>query len=390
MSAETQPNNRPAARSQRQPTLDEHLRAWGLRHAPFAATAAPADKSMELHTTPAHRQIRYLLDTTAALRGVMTLTGSPGTGKSTLIKSWIAGLEPKRFLPLLITQSSLSATGVLETLLSKLGEPPGFKRSTNLLRLEKHLADLDPITLVLVLDDSQNYPAAALEEIRLLLGWGGRARSAFALILLGDEYLLGSLRLSVQRALFSRISASATLHALSPETIPAYLAWHVSRAGLEADVFAPAAIDLLAQASEGNPRTLGLLAQAAWLAAAIENQFTIQPAHVHTALRQVPSAKAKSPKLDPCKEGPVQRPSGPCAGPVLAPPILRSECANPRSDCEKSPRSSTVYLATFPRVFRDEEQKCSLEAGGASVESVDFAKICDLSVKRRLGDSVTR
>ena len=37
---------------------------------------------------------------------------------------------------------------------------------------------------------------------------GERHRSAFALILLGDDYLLGSLRLSIQRALFSRISAA--------------------------------------------------------------------------------------------------------------------------------------------------------------------------------------
>ena len=59
----------------------------------------------------------------------------------------------------------------------------------------------------------------------MLLGLGGRARSAFALILLGDEYLLGSLRLSVQRALFSRVSAAATLSALSRQDSPAYLNW---------------------------------------------------------------------------------------------------------------------------------------------------------------------
>jgi type II secretory pathway predicted ATPase ExeA len=289
MPAEPAPNNKLSMRSERQPTLEDHLRAWGLRHAPFAQV----DKPNELYPTSAQREILTLLDTTAALRGVMTLTGSPGTGKSTLIKNWLAGLEPKRFLPLLVTQSSLSATGVLETLLSKLGEPPGFKRSTNLLRLEKHLGELDPVTLVLVLDDAQNYPGAALEEIRLLLGLGGRARSAFALVLLGDEYLLGSLRLSVQRALFSRISASASTMALPPEDIPAYLGWHISRAGLDRDVFDPAAIDLLTQASEGNPRTIGLLAQAAWLAAATHNAFTIQAEHVHIALRQVPAAKAK-------------------------------------------------------------------------------------------------
>lgn len=279
----------PASRAAKTPALDDLLRAWGLRRTPFASE----DKTSELFATPTHRETLSLLDTTAALRGVMMLTGTPGTGKSTLIKSWLAGLEPKRFLPLLITQSSLSATGVLEVLLAKLGERARFKRSTNLLLLEKHLADLEPVTLVLVLDDAQNYPGPALEELRLLLGLGGRHRSAFALIMLGDDYLLGSLRLSVQRALFSRISAASTLAALPREDIAAYLDWHVSRAGLDRDIFAPAAVDLLAEASEGNPRTLGLLAQAAWLCAARQNTLTIEADHIHAALRQVPAANAK-------------------------------------------------------------------------------------------------
>ena len=96
---------------------------------------------------------------------------------SSLLKSWLHSLEPKRHLSLLITQSSLSAAGVLEMILAKLGETPRFKRSANLLALEAHLAQLDPLTLVLVLDDAQNYPAPALEEIRLLLGLGGARRT---------------------------------------------------------------------------------------------------------------------------------------------------------------------------------------------------------------------
>jgi len=203
------------------------------------------------------------------------------------------GLEPKRYLPRLITQSSLSAAGVLEILLAKLGERPRFKRSTNLLALEKHLADIEPTTPVLGLDDAQNYPSTALEELRMLLALGGRARSAFALILLGDDYLLGSLRLSIQRALFSRISAAHQLHPLPREDIASYLNRHISRAGLDREIFAPAAIDLLAEASEGNPRALNLLAQAAWLASARAGGSDIEPAHVHAALRQVPVGTAK-------------------------------------------------------------------------------------------------
>ena len=281
----------PPPQQQRPHALEDLLRVWGLHRTPFS----PDEKSAQLFAAGCHREALELLHTTAALRGLMLLTGPPGTGKSTLLKSWIASLEPKRFLPLLITHSNLSATGVLEILLSKLGERPRFKRSSNLLLLEKHLAELEPVTLVLILDDAQNYPAPALEEIRLFLGTGGRRRSAMAMILLGDDYLLGSLRLSVQRALFTRISATARLIELPRQDIPAYLHWHISRAGLEREIFDPAATDLLAEASEGNPRILGLLAQAAWIAAARSDSLTIQPEHIHKALHQVPAASAKIP-----------------------------------------------------------------------------------------------
>ena len=136
----------PSRQAKTPASVDDLLRAWGLRRAPFAAD----EKSRGIFASASHSEALTFMDTTAALRGVMLLTGPPGSGKSTVLKSWMTTLEPKRFLPLLITQASLSVTGVLEIILAKLGERPRFKRSTNLLVLEKHLAELDPVTLDLL------------------------------------------------------------------------------------------------------------------------------------------------------------------------------------------------------------------------------------------------
>ncbi len=48
------------------------------------------------------------------------------------------------------------------------------------------------------------------------------------------------------------------------------------------------ALELLASASAGLPRSLCLLARAAWIAAATANVQKIAAAHVQTALEQVP------------------------------------------------------------------------------------------------------
>ena len=55
----------------------------------------------------------------------------------------------------------------------------------------------------------------------------------------------------------------------------------------------PLAIDLLAEASEAIPRTLNLLAQSAWFIAARAAASSIDPDHIHQAIKLVPSAHAK-------------------------------------------------------------------------------------------------
>ena len=53
----------------------------------------------------------------------------------------------------------------------------------------------------------------------------------------------------------------------------------------------PAAMDLLATASEGLPRTINLLARAAWIEAGKAKAMSITPEHVQPALRLVPTAR---------------------------------------------------------------------------------------------------
>ena len=60
--------------------------------------------------------------------------------------------------------------------------------------------------------------------------------------------------------------------------------------GLERPCFQPAALDLLASASQGLPRLLGLLARSAWIAAAQAQTTTIGPEQVQLALELVPAA----------------------------------------------------------------------------------------------------
>jgi type II secretory pathway predicted ATPase ExeA len=134
----------------------------------------------------------------------------------------------------------------------------------------------------------KNYSQPSLEEVRLLLGLNLPEQPAFALVLIGDEYLLSSLKLRNQRALYSRLACQLSLAPWTSAQCAQYLSAALSAVGLSASAIEPAALELLASASAGLPRSLCLLARAAWIAAATEQAQKILAAHVQLAIQQVP------------------------------------------------------------------------------------------------------
>jgi type II secretory pathway predicted ATPase ExeA len=270
------------------PLLAAALRHWGARAVPF--TENPGSNPF---LSPDWEQALRLLNQTAALRSLMLLVGDNGVGKSALVAHWLERLEPKAYLPLVITHATLSGSGLLAVLLRKLGQPASLIRSRNLARLEDALKELGRLTPVLVLDEAQLYPPGALDEMRLLLGLNLARQPTFALVLVGDLYLQDTLRLQQHKALYSRISAHCQLPLLERAQIEPYLTHGWRQVGLDRPCLSPAALDLLAGASNGNPRLLNLLARAAWIAAAQAGVNTIGPEQVQTALNLVPSARDK-------------------------------------------------------------------------------------------------
>ena len=264
--------------------LDRYARSWG-------ATAIPFGPLSDTQWIPIASQQRAwsLLDQTAALRGVMLLSGGNGMGKSSLVGRWVRQLETRLYTPVNLTQATLSSSGLLATLARSLGKRGSIRRERNLDELSSYLSEHERQTLLIVMDDAQNATHAALEELRLLLGLNLPSQPTFALILIGDEYLLGQLQLRNHRALCSRLSAH---HLLSPwtfEDIQGYLTTALEAVGIHrAQVFEPAAVDLLVRATAGVPRSVCLLARAAWLEAARADLRDINAQILQQALEQVP------------------------------------------------------------------------------------------------------
>jgi type II secretory pathway predicted ATPase ExeA len=219
----------------------------------------------------------------------MLLSGGNGLGKSSLASRWVRQLETRLYTPVNLTQATLSSSGLLAALARSLGKRGSIRRERNLDELSSYLSEHERQTLVIVMDDAQNSTHGTLEELRLLLGLNLPTQPTFALILIGDEYLLGQLQLRNHRALCSRLSAHHMLSPWTLEEIQTYLTKGLEAVGINrSKVFEPAAVDLLVRASAGVPRSVCLLARAAWLEAARAELREINAQTMQLAMDQVP------------------------------------------------------------------------------------------------------
>lgn len=264
--------------------LDRYVRSWGATAVPFGPLS-----DTQWVAIPAQQRALTLLDQTAALRGVMLLSGGNGMGKSSLVGRWVRRLESRLYTPINLTQATLSGSGLLASLARGLGKRGSMRRERNLDELSSYLSEHERQTLLIIMDDAQNATHSTLEELRLLLGLNLPSQPTFALILVGDEYLLGQLQMRNHRALCSRLSAHHLLSPWTLEEIQTYLTTGFEAVGIHrSKVFEPAAVDLLVRATAGVPRSVCLLARAAWLEAARAEVSEINAQTLQLAMEQVP------------------------------------------------------------------------------------------------------
>jgi type II secretory pathway predicted ATPase ExeA len=269
------------------PDLDLSLlaRQWGATALPFGELTPQAWLE-----SPQQQRVLALLNQTATLRSVMLLAGPNGVGKSALIGRWLSRLDRRLFCPLVFTHASLSGCGLLSALASKLGKAATFRREANLALIEAALCELNKVVPLIILDEAQSFSYGSLEEVRLLLGLNLAEPPAFGLVLIGDEYLLGTLRLRQHRSLFSRIACHMSLSPWTAPLMAQYVQQSFAAVGINREVIEPAAMNLLTSASSGLARSLCLLCRAAWIHAASAGAQRIEPTHVQAAIDQVPFA----------------------------------------------------------------------------------------------------
>ena len=239
---------------------------YGFRESPFTITPNPRFLFMSDHHREAFAHLIYAVENRA---GFVELTGEVGTGKTTLLRTFLNRLESEGHRTALIFNPCLSSLELLKSVNREFGlEWETGSRMDLLQVLNNFLLEQKSAgrSVVLVMDEAQNLPSEVLEQIRLISNLETETDKLIQIVLSGQPELLSVLAREELRQLNQRITVRYHLHPMNFESTRRYIDHRMELAGCyRAAQFSVPALKRIFRFSGGVPRLVNVVCDRALL-----------------------------------------------------------------------------------------------------------------------------
>jgi putative secretion ATPase (PEP-CTERM system associated) len=250
---------------------------YGLAERPFQLTP---DARYWFESRTHKKAMAYLGYGLAQGEGFIVITGEIGAGKSTLVAHLMATIDRERLNAISLVSTQVEGDDMLRLAAQGLGlETGGVAKAQLLDRIEQRLREEDSKgkRTLLVVDEAQNLPVSALEELRMLSNFTSQGRALIQIFLLGQPEFRD--RVAAEDSLEQlrqRVIASHHLDAMEANEVEPYMVHRLAVAGWQGRPgFEPDAFAALYRHTGGVPRKLNQLANRALLYAGVERLETI-------------------------------------------------------------------------------------------------------------------
>ncbi len=291
-----------------------YLEHFELAEQPFRLTPDPAF----VYWSKQHARAKAYMESTIWLAdGFVVITGEIGSGKTTLIQSFLNELGDD-VVYAMVSQTQLSPSQFLQAVLAEFGFKPFQARKAELLdMLNMFLVEQygEGKKVVLIIDEAQNLSPKVLEEIRLLSGIETHKEKVLRIILAGQPELKDKIESPRLKQLTQRVRLRFHLGPLTNREMREYIGHRLKVAGADAEeIFAEDCLDLIYRRTGGVPRLINTLCDTAMLCAFAEDRKCITPEIVETALdelvwaHEAPAAEPTE-HAEPGNTGQILRPA---------------------------------------------------------------------------------
>ncbi len=264
-----------------------YLDHFGLKELPFRLSPDPAF----LYLSQIHSRAKAYMESTIWFTdGFVVITGEIGSGKTTLIETFLKEIE-QDVVVAQINQTQVSPTEFLQTVLAQFGFSPFRMRKAELLAtLNNFLIEQysNGRKVLLIVDEAQNLTPKVLEEVRLLSGVETTKEKVLRIILAGQPELNAKLDAPELAQLKQRVRLRFHLTPLSEEDMGQYIRHRLQVAGAgEREIFEPDTFAEIFRYTGGTPRLINTLCDTAMLAAFAQDGPTVTLHDLRSAIGEL-------------------------------------------------------------------------------------------------------
>ncbi len=240
-------------------SLDIYTGHFGLTERPFSLVPDPDFLFWSDHHQRAYAMLEYGLLTRAP---ITLITGEVGAGKTTLLHQLLRSLGDDVQVGL-VSNAQGDRGELLRWVLMALSQtaPPGAGYVDLFAQFQDYLIAEYAAgrRVILIFDEAQNLPRAALEELRMFTNINAGKDELLQLVLVGQPELRETIHRPDLTQFAQRVAASFHLLAMSVQMVRAYIHHRMQVAGSPVSIFSPSAADAIFAATGGVPRLVNQL-----------------------------------------------------------------------------------------------------------------------------------
>ena len=301
---------------------------YGLSGRPFQLTPDPAF----YFDSQTHRKaMAYLGYGLAQGEGFIVITGDIGAGKTTLVGHLMATIDRARLTAVRLVSTQVDGDDMLRLAAQALGLVTENVVKAQLLdRVERFLHEQvrGGRRTLLIVDEAQNLPVSALEELRMLSNFQSGGQALVQIFLLGQPEFREKLKSERLEQLRQRVIATHHLEPMRADEVGPYIEHRLSLVGWRDDPrFTPDAFAVLYRHSGGVPRTLNMLASRLLLLGALERRGLLDGEAVESVIEDMardtvdPADVTPAPTPKPAPAPAAQQQAGPVSAAPSLPPV---------------------------------------------------------------------
>jgi type II secretory pathway predicted ATPase ExeA len=267
-------------------SIDRLCSFYGFTSLPFGRALAPG----QLFRSTAHQEAVARLAWCIDERGVATLTGEVGSGKTVAARATVASLDPSRTQVIYCPNPTVGGRGILSLVVTALGGVPRFHRAALVPQAADALATAEierGRRVCLIVDESHLLDPDQLEDLRMITNAEMDSRSPAAVILIGQPLLRRRLHQGMMAALDQRITLRVHIEGMDLAETLAYIRHHIGLVGRVDPLFSDDAVAIIAHAARGLPRAVNNLALQALVATFAADKAIVDQASAKMAVVEV-------------------------------------------------------------------------------------------------------